>query len=82
MCAHFEFFTMIPIKRVNTVVTMTLPSRTQSLKAAIVFDRDVTVKVSSKNELNVQNLIKTVIFFLVEPCVEALQLLPRGIKCH
>jgi hypothetical protein len=35
-----------------------LPSRTQSLKAAIVFDRDVTVKASSKNELNLQNLIK------------------------
>jgi hypothetical protein len=34
-----------------------LPSRTQSLKAAIVFDRDVTV-----NELNLQNLIKTVKF--------------------
>jgi hypothetical protein len=27
-----------------------LPSRTQSLKAAIVFDRDVTVKASRKNE--------------------------------
>jgi hypothetical protein len=37
-------------------------SETQSLKAAIVFDRDVTVKVSSKNELNLQNLIKTVKF--------------------
>jgi hypothetical protein len=35
-----------------------LPSRTQSLKA--VFDRDVTlVKASSKTELNLQNLIKT-----------------------
>jgi hypothetical protein len=39
-----------------------LPARTQSLKAAIVFDRDVTVKASSKNELNLQNLIKTVKF--------------------
>jgi hypothetical protein len=37
-----------------------LPSRTQSLKAAIVFDRDVTVKASSKNALNLQNVIKTV----------------------
>jgi hypothetical protein len=37
-----------------------LPSRTQSLKAAIVFDRDVTVNASSKNALNLQNLIKTV----------------------
>jgi hypothetical protein len=39
---------------------VSLPSRTQSLKAAIVFDRDVTVKASSKNALNLQNLIKTV----------------------
>jgi hypothetical protein len=51
-----------------------LPSRTQSLKAAIVFYRDLTVKASSKNELNVQNLIKIVRFlvstiFLVERCV-------------
>jgi hypothetical protein len=30
------------------------------LKAAIVVGRDVTVKVPSKNELNLQNLIKTV----------------------
>jgi hypothetical protein len=50
---------------------MTLPSKRQSLKAAIVLDRDVTVKASSKNELNLQNLIKTVKFlvstlFLVE----------------
>jgi hypothetical protein len=55
--------------------TVSLPSRTQSLKAAIVFDRDVTVKASSKNALNLQNLIKTVkflvstLFFLVERCV-------------
>jgi hypothetical protein len=35
-------------------------SETQSLGA--VLDRDVTVKVSSKNELNLQNLIKTVKF--------------------
>jgi hypothetical protein len=53
---------------------LALPSRTQSLKAAIVFDRDVTVKASSKNALNLQNLIKTVKFlvstlFLVERCV-------------
>jgi hypothetical protein len=41
-----------------------LPSRTQSLKAAIVFDRDVTVKASPKNELNLQNLIKTVKFLV------------------
>jgi hypothetical protein len=41
-----------------------LPSRTQSLKAAIVFDRDVTVKASSKNALNLQNLIKTVKFLI------------------
>jgi hypothetical protein len=41
-----------------------LPSRTQSLKAAIVFGRDVTVKASSKNELNLQNLIKTVKFLV------------------
>jgi hypothetical protein len=64
-----------------------LPSRTQSLKAAIVFDRDVTAKASSKNVLNLQNLIKTVKFlvttlFLVERCVEALQILRRGVKCH
>jgi hypothetical protein len=43
---------------------MALPSRTQSLKAAIVFDRDVTVKASSKNALNLQNLIKTVNFLV------------------
>jgi hypothetical protein len=43
---------------------LTLPSRTQSLKAAIVFDRDVTVKASSKNALNLQNLIKTVKFLV------------------
>jgi hypothetical protein len=43
---------------------MSLPSRTQSLKAAIVFDRDVTVKASSKNALNLQNLIKTVKFLV------------------
>jgi hypothetical protein len=41
-----------------------LPSRTQSLKAAIVFDRDVTVKASSKNALNLQNLIKIVKFLV------------------
>jgi hypothetical protein len=41
-----------------------LPSRTQSLKAATVFDRDVTVMASSKNELNPQNLIKTVKFLV------------------
>jgi hypothetical protein len=41
-----------------------LPFRTQNLKAAIVFDRDVTVKVSSKNELNLQYLIKTVKIFV------------------
>jgi hypothetical protein len=41
-----------------------LPSRTQSLEAAIVFDRDVTVKASSKNALNLQNLIKTVTFLV------------------
>jgi hypothetical protein len=41
-----------------------LPSRTQSLKAAIVFDRDVTVKASSKNALNLHNLIKTVKFLV------------------
>jgi hypothetical protein len=52
-----------------------LPSRTQSLKAAIVFDCDVTVEALSKNALNLQNLIKTVkflvstLFFLVERCV-------------
>jgi hypothetical protein len=40
-----------------------LPSRTQSLKAAIVFDRDVTVvQASSKNELNLQNLKNIKIF--------------------
>jgi hypothetical protein len=43
---------------------MALPSRTQSLKAAIVFDRDVTVKASLKNALNLQNLIKTVKFLV------------------
>jgi hypothetical protein len=43
------------------LLLLSLPSRiTQSLKAAIVFDRDVTVKVSSENELNLQNLVKTV----------------------
>jgi hypothetical protein len=36
-------------------ITLPVPSRTQSLKAAIVFDRDVTIE----NELNLQNLIKT-----------------------
>jgi hypothetical protein len=41
---------------------------------ALVFDRDVTVKASSKTALNLQNLIKTVkflvsTFFLVERCV-------------
>jgi hypothetical protein len=41
-----------------------LPPRTQSLKAAIVFDRDVTVKASSKNALNLQNSIKTVTFLV------------------
>jgi hypothetical protein len=41
---------------------MAILDRTQSLKAAIVFYRDVTVKVSSKNELNLQNLIKIVFF--------------------
>jgi hypothetical protein len=45
-------------------LTVPLPSRTQSLKAAIVFDRDVTVKASSKNALNLQNLIKTVKFLV------------------
>jgi hypothetical protein len=55
--------------------SLSLPSRTQSLKAAIVFDRDVTVEALSKNALNLQNLIKTVkflvstLFFLVERCV-------------
>jgi hypothetical protein len=54
---------------------LALPSRIQSLKTAIGFDRDVTVKASSKNELNLQNLIKRVKFlvstlcFLVERCV-------------
>jgi hypothetical protein len=51
-----------------------MPSRTQSLKAAIVFDRDVTVKASLKNELNLHNLIKPVkflvsTFFLIERCI-------------
>jgi hypothetical protein len=32
--------------------------------AAIVFDRDVTVTASSKNALNLQNLIKTVKFLV------------------
>jgi hypothetical protein len=46
----------------------------QSLKAAIVFDRDVTVKALSKNALNLRNVIKSVTFlvstlFLVERCV-------------
>jgi hypothetical protein len=41
-----------------------IASRTQSLKAAIVFDRDVTVKASPKNELNLQHLIKTVKFLV------------------
>jgi hypothetical protein len=48
----------------NDNYVMPLPSRTQSLKAAIVFDRDVTVKASSKNALNLQNLIKTVKFLV------------------
>jgi hypothetical protein len=43
---------------------LALPSRTQSLKAAIVFDHDVTVKASSKNALNLQNVIKTVKFLV------------------
>jgi hypothetical protein len=43
---------------------LALPSRTQSLKAAIVFNRDVTVKASSKNALNLQNVIKTVKFLV------------------
>jgi hypothetical protein len=47
-----------------TLWTLPLPSRTQSLKAAIVFDRDVTVKASSKNALNLQNSIKTVQFLV------------------
>jgi hypothetical protein len=46
-----------------------LPSRTQSLKTPIVFDRDVTVKASTKNERNVQILIKIVLFFLIKRCV-------------
>jgi hypothetical protein len=46
------------------VLKVALPSRTQSLKAAIVFDRDVTVNASSKNELNPQNLRKTVKFLV------------------
>jgi hypothetical protein len=61
---------------------LSLPSRT-----GIVFDRDVTVKASSKNEFNLQNLIKAVKFlvstlFLVERCVSALQLLSGRVKCH
>jgi hypothetical protein len=44
--------------------SVSLPSRTQSLKVAIVFDRDVTVNDSSKSALNLQNLIKTVTFFV------------------
>jgi hypothetical protein len=44
----------------------------QSLKAAIVFDCDVTVETLSKNALNLRNVIKSVTFlvstlFLVEP---------------
>jgi hypothetical protein len=62
------------IKLARKIKSLTLPSKRQSLKAAIVLDRDVTVKASSKNELNLQNLIKTVKFlvstlFLVERCV-------------
>jgi hypothetical protein len=45
-------------------IALALPSRTQSLKAAIVYDRDVTVKASSKNALNLQNSIKTVKFLV------------------
>jgi hypothetical protein len=44
--------------------SVSLPSRTQTLKVAIVFDRDVTVKDSSKSALNLQNLIKTVKFLV------------------
>jgi hypothetical protein len=40
------------------LTTDPLPFRTQSLKAAIVFDRDVTVKASSKNELKFNKNIK------------------------
>jgi hypothetical protein len=46
------------------MTTIALPSRTQSLKAAIVFDHDVTAKASLKNALNLQNLIKTVKFLV------------------
>jgi hypothetical protein len=38
------------------LTALALPSRTQSLKAAIVFDRDDTAKASSKNALNLQYL--------------------------
>jgi hypothetical protein len=59
--------TLFPVILVLTSLeskVLSLPSRTQSLKAAIVFDRDVTVKASSKNALNLQNLIKTVNFLV------------------
>jgi hypothetical protein len=47
----------------TVVVTLfIIENLTRSETQSLVFDRDVTVKVSSKNELNLQNLIKTVKF--------------------
>jgi hypothetical protein len=59
-------FNYAPIK--DKQMSLALPSshktHRQNLYAGIVFDRDVTVKASSKNELNLQNLIKTVKFLV------------------
>jgi hypothetical protein len=41
------------------MTTIALPSRTQSLKAAIVFDRDVTLIVSKGIDLNLDIVMRS-----------------------